>query len=58
MIFSQLDEEDIKILLDEIPSGRMMQPEEIADTCLFLLSSQAACINAQVLCLDGGWRQN
>ncbi len=56
MIFSHLDEEDIKVLLDEIPSGRMMLPEEIANTCLFLLSSQAACINAQVLCLDGGWR--
>lgn len=56
MIFSHLDEEDIKLLLDEIPSGRMMLPEEISNTCLFLLSSQAACINAQVLCLDGGWR--
>ncbi|NLO22535.1 MAG: 3-oxoacyl-ACP reductase FabG [Syntrophomonadaceae bacterium] len=56
MIYSHLDEEDIKVLLNEMPDGRMMQPEEIASTCLFLLSSQAACINAQVLCLDGGWK--
>ncbi len=58
MIYSHLAEEDIKVILDEIPGGRMLLPEEIASTCLFLLSSQAAGLNAQVLCLDGGWKSS
>ncbi len=56
MIYSNLDGEDIKILLDELPAGRMAAPEEIASACVFLLSRDAAYINAQVLCIDGGWK--
>lgn len=55
MIYSHLDEGDIKTLLDELPVGRMAAPEEIASACVFLLSRDAAYINAQVLCIDGGW---
>ncbi len=55
MIYSHLDEEDMKTLLDEIPAGRLAVPEEIASACVFLLSRDAAYINAQVLCIDGGW---
>ncbi len=55
MIYSHLDEADIKTLLDEIPAGRLAEPEEIASACVFLLSRDAAYINAQVLCIDGGW---
>ncbi len=56
MIYSYLDEEDIKTLLEEIPAGRLAKPEEIARACVFLLSRDASYINAQVLCLDGGWK--
>ncbi|KUG03723.1 3-oxoacyl-acp reductase [hydrocarbon metagenome] len=56
MIYSQLDEEDMRTLLDELPAGRLAAPEEIASACVFLLSRDAAYINAQVLCIDGGWK--
>jgi len=56
MIYSQLSEEDMKSLLAEMPQGRMVLPEEIAAACVFFLSREAASINAQVLCIDGGWK--
>jgi len=56
MLYSGLDAEDMKLLLDEIPAGRLALPEEIANACIFLLSSEAAYINAQVLNIDGGWK--
>ncbi len=56
MIYSHLDEEDMKTLLGELPEGRLAAPEEVASACVFLLSRDAAYINAQVLCVDGGWK--
>ncbi len=56
MMYSQLDIEEIKALEDEIPTGRLAAPEEIASACVFLLSRTAGYINAQVLCIDGGWK--
>ncbi|MFK5972925.1 MAG: SDR family oxidoreductase [Flavobacteriaceae bacterium] len=38
-----------------IPRGMVGKPEDIAKTCLFLLSEEAAHINGQTIPVDGGW---
>ncbi|WP_339710793.1 SDR family oxidoreductase [uncultured Kriegella sp.] len=38
-----------------IPRGVVGKPEDIARTCLFLLSEEAAHINGQTIPVDGGW---
>lgn len=37
------------------PNGRVGKPEDIANTCLFLLSEEASHINGQTIPVDGGW---
>ncbi|MEO9891921.1 SDR family oxidoreductase [Aurantibacter sp.] len=37
------------------PNGRVGTPEDIAKTCLFLLSDEASHINGQTIPVDGGW---
>lgn len=37
------------------PMGRVGTPEDIANTCLFLLSDKASHISGQTLVVDGGW---
>ena len=37
------------------PNGRVGKPEDIAKTCLFLLSDEAEHINGQTIPVDGGW---
>ena len=37
------------------PNGRVGKPEDIANTCLFLLSDEAGHINGQTIPVDGGW---
>ncbi|MBT8184199.1 MAG: SDR family oxidoreductase [Eudoraea sp.] len=38
-----------------LPGGKVGKPEDMANTCLFLLSEEAAHINGQTLVVDGGW---
>ena len=38
-----------------VPRGRIAMPEDIANTCLFLLSDASAHVNGQTLVVDGGW---
>lgn len=48
--------EDIRAgMLEQIPLRRFGQPEEIAQTILFLCSDMAAYITGQTLHVNGGW---
>lgn len=38
-----------------IPTGRALQPQDVADALLFLASPQAAMISGHTLMIDGGW---
>lgn len=41
-------------ILEKIPAGRLGQPQEISQVCLFLCSEQASYINGAVLEVTGG----
>ncbi len=43
-------------MLNRIPLGRFVQPEEVADTILFLLSDRSSMVNGVTLMVDGGFR--
>lgn len=37
------------------PNNRVGRPEDVANTCLFLLSEEASHISGQLIPVDGGW---
>lgn len=49
-----LTEEESNALLEEIPTGRMGTPEEVAELAL-LLCEKNAYLTGQIISLDGGW---
>ncbi len=51
-------QEAIESLLNNIPLGRLLKPEEIASTALFLASEKAGAIHGQAIVLDGGGIQS
>jgi 3-oxoacyl-[acyl-carrier protein] reductase len=51
----QISKEQVAEALGVTPLGRMGQPEEIAETVLFLSSDGGAYITGQVIQVDGGW---
>lgn len=48
-------EDDISVLCDDTPLGRMGNPEEIAETLYFLQSDKAAFITGQIVGVNGGY---
>ena len=49
-----IDEEFEKVVVPLIPMGKLIQPEDIAETTLFLTSEQARMITGQVIKVSGG----
>ena len=49
-----LSDEEHKMLLDEIPTGRMGKPEEVADLVMKLVEAPDY-LTGQIIRLDGGW---
>jgi NAD(P)-dependent dehydrogenase (short-subunit alcohol dehydrogenase family) len=49
------DPEKAAGMLARIPLGRFVQPEEVADVILYLLSDNAAMVNGVSLLVDGGF---
>ena len=49
-----IDEELEKAVLPLIPMGKLIQPEDIAETILFLASKQARLLTGQVIKVSGG----
>ena len=49
-----IDEEFEKVVIPLIPMGRLICPEDIAETILFLASEQARMITGQVIKVSGG----
>ena len=49
-----IDEEFEKVVVPLIPMGKLISPEDIAETILFLSSEQARMITGQVIKISGG----
>lgn len=49
-----IDEDLEQLVVPQIPLGRLIRPEEIANTILFLASAQAGMITGQVIKVSGG----
>ena len=49
-----IDEDFEKVVAPLIPMGKLIQPEDIAETILFLASEQARMITGQVIKVSGG----
>ncbi|MBN2051790.1 MAG: SDR family oxidoreductase [Spirochaetales bacterium] len=47
--------EQIKKLERDIPMGKFCEPEDIAETALFLASDRSRMITGQAISVDGGW---
>lgn len=52
---NHLQSDELQMLKEEIPMGRLGRPEEIAKGVSFLLSDQSSYITGQVLSINGGW---
>ena len=42
-------------LMAEVPMGRMVQPTEIAEACVFLASDEASAVTGLAMTVDAGW---
>ncbi|WP_353855693.1 SDR family oxidoreductase [Bacillus sp. Bos-x628] len=54
-MLSTFSAEDLTVLEEEIPLGRLAAPEEIADAICFLTSEKSSYITGQILSVNGGW---
>ena len=49
-----IDDEFEKVVIPLIPMGKLVQPDDIAETVLFLASEHARMITGQVIKVSGG----
>lgn len=52
---NQIPENVVQEFLNQIPMGRLAQPEEIAELVAFLVSDKAGYITGQTIHINGGW---
>ena len=52
--FKAVLEEKFAQKINDIPFGRLAEPDEVAQLCLFLASDQSAYITGQIIGIDGG----
>jgi 3-oxoacyl-[acyl-carrier protein] reductase len=55
-LIAQFSDEMRNLLAKQNPVGRTCQPSEVAALVVFLCSTQAAFINGELICMDGGRR--
>ncbi|MCZ0755394.1 elongation factor P 5-aminopentanone reductase [Anoxybacillus sp. J5B_2022] len=54
-MLQSFSEEELKKMEEEIPLGRIGEPNEVAQTVSFLLSDAASYITGQIISVNGGW---
>ncbi|MCR2820652.1 elongation factor P 5-aminopentanone reductase [Lederbergia panacisoli] len=54
-MLNSFSQEELDMLEQEIPVGRLAEPEEISDVISFLLSKESSYITGQVIGVNGGW---
>jgi 3-oxoacyl-[acyl-carrier protein] reductase len=47
-------EEKFASKINDVPFGRLAEPEEVANLCLFLASDQSSYMTGQIIGIDGG----
>lgn len=52
---SHFSDDDKKLILEDIPAGRMGEPSEVAALCSFLASDEASYITGQCIGIGGGF---
>lgn len=55
-MISQFSDDMMKRIKNQNPLGRLCRPEEVASLVAYLSSEQAAFINGELICIDGGRR--
>lgn len=54
-MMASFDQDELEQIKEEIPSGRLGHPEEIASAVAFLMNQKAAYITGQTIAVNGGW---
>lgn len=54
-MLQDFSDDDLEVLKEDIPLGRLGTPSEIADTVSFLISAKATYITGQIISVNGGW---
>ncbi|MNC41596.1 3-oxoacyl-[acyl-carrier-protein] reductase FabG [compost metagenome] len=54
-MMATFNKDEIAALQEEIPAGRLAQPDEIASLVYFLALPESGYITGQVISPNGGW---
>lgn len=54
-MLSNLQEDEVRMLEDEIPAGRLATPNEISSLIYFLALPESGYITGQIISPNGGW---